>query len=156
MRAILIDPSAKDVREVEFSGSLKGPKGAYELLTSAEKSVDCIDLRNIGGDVLLVFDDEGGLVSGNPTFEIGTLVIAGRALLALSDDDTESGFADAPSFVTVDDVKSKVTFSDLVTSGDFEPGRDMTAAEIKAHGYPEDFSGWKGGDMIRQPKSKPE
>jgi hypothetical protein len=154
MRALLIDPVTKTISEVDFSGQLKGMGGAYELLTSPAKAVDCIDIRNLGSAVAMIFDDEGGLVDGNPVFQIGSMTIAGRALLVAdarelnaqtSEDDD---WCALPAYMTTESLSAPITFTDKLTTGEFEPGREMTKEELKATGFDFMDHGWKGGDII--------
>lgn len=168
MKAILFDPCATTdedrIREVEWTGRFAGAGGAYELMSSRAKRVDTIDVKALGKGLLLLIDDEGGLVDGNPVMDFaGFGIIAGRVLLV------GDAHALAPAYAKANHVAADADFCDVrlvnkipapvlhqvvafppkVTTGEFEPGRDMTPDEAReASGGLCDFGFMATGPII--------
>lgn len=84
MRAILIDPEAKTITEVDYNGKLED---IYRLTRC-----DCVDLVRIGHHVIYV-DDEGLLKSGQSFFKLSNYdqPLAGCGLVVGEGDEGEDG-----------------------------------------------------------------
>lgn len=84
MRAILIDPVAQTITEIETTGTLEGMREAI-----ASQWIDIIGIAGAPIHADLVIDDEGRLASGQRCFHIltqrGVHLIAGRALIVSHD-----------------------------------------------------------------------
>lgn len=103
-RAILIDPEARSVKEVQIGDHYKEISRAI--------GCDYFCLAAQGLDDLYV-DDEGLLKEGIPVFEIDGQLLAGRGLVLGRDGEGES--CDARS--TVASVLGRVQWTDLLTTG---------------------------------------
>lgn len=124
MRAFLINPAERSIRELDHGGGLK------EMYSS----LGCTDIEAVhfaeGLDVWI--DGEGALVPDNPVFEFeGSEVrLAGRALLLGVGQNGES----RPAKITLDEVRGLVRWTELVTTGDFtEP---TTRGSVLHMGHP--------------------
>lgn len=102
MKAVLIDPYARTVTDIELPDD--------PPLSEFYRVIDCnlVELVQLGGGVALVIDEEGMLKdqvsdpSGNDTvpqayFRVDDIALAGRVVLVKLDEDADSGFA-APGF----------------------------------------------------------
>ena len=98
MRAILIDPFARTITEVEHNGDYRE---IYKLLSHETMPVDCFDcVRLDDGDAIYV-DDEGLLKPCKAFFVLHTPhgmngPYAGKGLVLGSDDEGESASAKMP------------------------------------------------------------
>ena len=119
MRAILINPYTQTVSEVDTNGDINGETGFYELLGKADRlfsnMVECV---RVGTNVDLWIDEEANLTDGRPVFELVDAMHMGGAALLLCNDGEGNCIGLPPQF-TLDLVKSKVIWTELMTTGDF-------------------------------------
>ena len=110
MRAILIDPEAKTITEVQYDGNYK----------SIYKLIDCETFTFVGidGENVIFVDDEG-LFKEPKHFFIWKgypQPLSGKGLILDTDDEGDSIATDLP----IDYVKSQVKFTELSLKG-FDP-----------------------------------
>lgn len=114
MRAILIDPIAHTITEVEHNGDFRH---IYTLLSDPPNGleVDDFNIVDIGNDNTLYVDGEGLLK--NPryffTFQGYHQPLAGRGLVLACDEEGET----IPTTLTIAEIKAKVTFGELSVQG---------------------------------------
>lgn len=104
MKAILIDPFIRVIKEVEHDGSLED---IYDKI-----KCDCFDLVHIDdqGDAIYV-DDEGllGDLAQQVFFKIDGMPLAGRGLVLGSDDE---GCSTAPT-IDISDLTARIEWTTL-------------------------------------------
>lgn len=108
MRAILIDPEARTITEVESSGHGDGPTGIHALIGTEGSP---FDVRMLSPDESLYLDDEGLLKleegESHRFTEIDGQTFAGKLLVIGVDPEGDS----APTRLTVEQVRRVVGFS---------------------------------------------
>jgi hypothetical protein len=104
MKAILIDPFEQTVKEVDYSGDFRD---IYKLIDA-----ECFDCARIKGTDGIFVDDEGLLNAPTHFFEHSEYPspLAGKGLIVGCDEEGES----ADCKTTLDEVKAKVTFSNIL------------------------------------------
>ena len=115
-KAILIDPYDQKVTLIDQEPGLPS---LYSVLTHAKKKVDCIDAIYPAPEHAMYVDDEGMLFPGVPTFSfLGSpgAVFAGKALIVGTFEHD-----DADVKLNVDDVRQRVVFLELQSTGEFAP-----------------------------------
>lgn len=120
MRAFLIDPARRSVEELDFRGNYKQ---IQRLLSYTEEPVLFTIIEVDYGDTLFL-DDEGLLKKDLHAFHWKGYPnpLAGKGLLLGTTGDGNSG----PTRMTLEDVQSRVVWTDLLTtSAFFNNGRTL-------------------------------
>ena len=112
MRAILIDPYARTITEIDHGGGLAD---LYKIL-----QVELVCAVEISPKDTLWLDDEGFLAEGRPVFRIGDNAqpLAGRGLILGHTREGESAATVLPLAL----VTKAVKWTDLESTGDFHEG----------------------------------
>lgn len=111
MRAILIDPQARTVSEVDYTGDYKN---IYEHIDA-----ECFDCVRIGDEIEhTLFVDDEGLINGRAdgTFRYdgdNPAYLVGKGLILATDADVES----IEASLSLDYVRSKVAFGEPARIG---------------------------------------
>lgn len=120
-KAILIDPYEQKVTLIDQEPGLMA---LYDVLSHETHKVVCIDAIYPAPDHAMYLDDEGMMFEGNPTFSFlgqPEMVFAGKALIVGS-----VNHDDADVKLNVDDIRARVVFLELKSTGDFGPGGPTT------------------------------
>lgn len=115
-KAILIDPFACTVTEVDWNGNIDH---IYELISHESMPVecfDCVSLGNAGNDAIFV-DDEGLFKDSERFFRYRDInqPMAGKGLILGADDEGES----IAPYINVDKVKKAISFLLHIGGGNF-------------------------------------
>ena len=121
MKAILIDVYEKEIREVDYDGSLD-----FIYFNLACRAFDLVRLDEVDGVFNSIFVDDEGLLRQNQLYfeysgNNGSFQLAGNGLVLGVDDEGNS----IPPTLNVEDVKGKVSF--LPEGFKVEPYWEVTA-----------------------------
>jgi hypothetical protein len=108
MKSLLIDPVARTITEVEYSGDFKGPAGAYELLKC--ELVELIYDKQFPPDNHILVDEEG--LFKRPSYAwrlMGGIYngLVGRGLTSAVNQETDEGET-VESTISIDDLRRRV------------------------------------------------
>lgn len=122
MRSILINPYNQTVTEQDVGGDIKD---WYALLRANDPLFhsDMVELIRLGPGVDLWIDEEGALEDGRPVFQFEDGPAFAGVAFILGEND-EGNNIDAPSFLTAELVRSKVIWTEMLTTGDFGPSSE--------------------------------
>lgn len=155
MRAIRINPYDSTVTECATSGRIVSEDGLPSLYTALSDPAHAVDLFTVidvdgGGTEMLYLDDEGLLQPGRACWRLKDYPtpLCGVGLILGTDSEGEA----CSSALTLDYVRSLVTWTDEESTGEIGPGREMSPAEARAASHGFATGGWVGGAPILQPR----
>jgi hypothetical protein len=127
VRAILIDPTTRNVTDVAFSGDFDELYGLISV--EHKRPVELVQSVYLREDVVMWVDEEGLLIDGVPTFSLTTFpadsVFAGKAIVL--GETPKEDFADAPPLA---DIANLVQWTNALTTGDMAPSKVYESNEI--------------------------
>ena len=127
-KAILIDVANRTVTEIEQP---EGLRPLYEVLSvPGVRKCDDINAVMVTRENAMYVDGEGMLIDGLPTFSFlgSDAVFAGNGLIV----GTSSDGDDVSHTLKVDDIREKVVFLELATTGELGPSQNI---DVEGFGF---------------------
>lgn len=122
IRALLINPHARTITEINMEDSLQGMYAAMRLADPSFSGT--IEAVRLGPGVTCWVDEEGNLSDGRLVWSFGTggQKLTGGAILTGESETGETEPLDAEISIPI--IEAIVQWTDLVSTGCFEPGTE--------------------------------